>query len=144
MSLLTLVKTVGRKLNSIVRKFVGNCWQARLVRPILRSMEPTNAYQAPQLDPPRPTRVRYMVLGYLPFYGLVALDAIKARRGEHRSADQGGYRMPLYPWPVVLMLLYVACGLASGFAGDPFAACGGIGILIAGVLAYEGFRRRKA
>ena len=68
--------------------------------------------------------------------------AIKARRGEHRSADQGGYQMPLYPWPVVLMLLYVACGLASGFAGDPFAACGGIGILIAGVLAYEGFRRR--
>ena len=51
--------------------------------------------------------------------------------------------MPLYPLPVVLMLLYVGCGLASGFAGDPFAAFGGLGILVAGVVAYEGFRRRN-
>jgi positive regulator of sigma E activity len=50
--------------------------------------------------------------------------------------------MPLYPLPVVFMLLYVACGLASGFAGDVVAACGGVGILVAGVLAYEVFRRR--
>jgi hypothetical protein len=52
--------------------------------------------------------------------------------------------MPLYPLPVAMMLLYVVCGLASGFAGDLVAACGGLGILAAGLVAYEAFRRRRA
>lgn len=90
---------------------------------------------------------RYMVLGYLPFYGLVALAAIKARRARPVSNQAtslpANYQMPLYPLPVMLMLLYVACGLASGFAGDPVAAFGGIGILVAGLVAYEAFRRRS-
>lgn len=81
---------------------------------------------------------RYMVLGYLPFYGLVALAALRQRR---RSGAPAGYRMPLYPLPVVLMLVYVACGLASGFAGDLGAALGGLAILAGGALAYEVFRR---
>jgi amino acid transporter len=91
---------------------------------------------------------RYMVLGYLPFYGLVALAAIKARRATAGSGDRSqvrpGYQMPLYPLPVAMMLLYVVCGLASGFAGDLVAACGGLGILAAGLVAYEAFRRRRA
>lgn len=82
---------------------------------------------------------RYMILGYLPFYGLVALAAIKGRR---QARPGGGYAMPLYPLPVVCMLLYVGCGLASGLAGDPVAAAGGVGILVAGAGAYEIFRRR--
>jgi hypothetical protein len=51
--------------------------------------------------------------------------------------------MPLYPLPVVLMLVYVACGIASGFAGDPVAALGGVVILAAGAIAYEFFRRGR-
>lgn len=82
---------------------------------------------------------RYMILGYLPFYGLVALAAIKGRR---QVRPGGGYTMPFYPLPVVCMLLYVGCGLASGLAGDPVAAAGGVGILVAGAGAYEIFRRR--
>lgn len=82
---------------------------------------------------------RYMVLGYLPFYGLVALAAIRGRR---RAGAPTGYRMPLYPLPVLLMLVYVGCGLASGFAGDPVAALGGVAILAGGAIAYEVFRRR--
>jgi hypothetical protein len=37
----------------------------------------------------------------------------------------------------------VACGLASGFAGDPVAALGGVGILGGGAVAYEVFRRTR-
>jgi APA family basic amino acid/polyamine antiporter len=84
---------------------------------------------------------RYMVLGFLPFYGLVALAAVKARRQGPPAA--GNYTMPLYPLPVVLMLVYVACGIASGFAGDPVAALGGVVILAAGAIAYEFFRRGR-
>jgi APA family basic amino acid/polyamine antiporter len=85
---------------------------------------------------------RYMILGYLPFYGLVAMAAVRARRRSPPAAGQ--FAMPLYPLPIGLMLLYVTGGIASGFAGDPVAACGGIGILGAGALAYEVFRRRPA
>ncbi len=84
---------------------------------------------------------RYMILGFLPFYGLVALAAIRARR--RGGAEAGAYRMPWYPLPVAFMLLYVGCGLASGFAGDPMAALGGVGILVVGAVAYEGFRRTR-
>ncbi len=85
---------------------------------------------------------RYMILGYLPFYGLVAVAAVLARRRAPPVAGQ--FAMPLYPLPVVLMLLYVVCGIASGFAGDLFAALGGVAILGAGALAYEVFRRSRA
>jgi APA family basic amino acid/polyamine antiporter len=84
---------------------------------------------------------RYMVLGFLPFYGLVALAAVKARRQGPPAA--GLYSMPLYPLPVGLMLVYVLCGIASGFAGDPVAALGGVAILAAGAIAYEFFRRGR-
>jgi APA family basic amino acid/polyamine antiporter len=84
---------------------------------------------------------RYMILGFLPFYGLVAWAAIRARRQGAPAA--GAYRMPWYPLPVGFMLLYVACGLASGFAGDPVAALGGVGILAGGAVAYEVFRRTR-
>ena len=50
----------------------------------------------------------------------------------------------VYPLPVVLVLLYVVGGIASGFAGDLFAALGGVAILGAGALAYEVFRRSRA
>mgnify|MGYP001564990035 FL=1 len=83
---------------------------------------------------------RYMILGFLPFYGLVAIAAVLARR---RSAPvAGNYSMPLYPLPVVLMLGYVACGIASGFAGDFMASLGGLLIIGSGALIYEIFRRR--
>ncbi len=83
---------------------------------------------------------RYMILGFLPFYGLVAIAAVLARR---RSAPvAGNYSMPLYPLPVVLMLGYVACGIASGFAGDFMASLGGLVIIGSGALLYELFRRR--
>ncbi len=83
---------------------------------------------------------RYMILGFLPFYGLVAVAAVLARR---RSAPiAGNYSMPLYPLPVVLMLGYVACGIASGFAGDVVASLGGLLIIGSGAVIYEIFRRR--
>jgi basic amino acid/polyamine antiporter, APA family len=84
---------------------------------------------------------RYMILGFLPFYGLVAMAAIQGRRAA--PAGAGGYRMPLYPLPVVLMLGYVACGIASGFAGDPLAAAGGLVILAAGGLVSLLWRGRE-
>jgi hypothetical protein len=40
--------------------------------------------------------------------------------------------MPFYPWPVILMLVYVVAGLASGFAGDAAAAAGGLCLMAAG------------
>lgn len=85
---------------------------------------------------------RYMILGYLPFYGLVALAAVLARKRARPVA--GRFLMPMYPLPVVLMLLYVVCGLGSGFAGDPVAALGGVGILGVGAVAYEIFRSTRA
>ena len=85
---------------------------------------------------------RYMILGFLPFYGLVAVAAVLARR-RSPSAD-GGYRMPAYPLPVVLLLLYVACGIASGFAGDFVASAGGLLIIGSGAVVYELTRRRPA
>ena len=77
---------------------------------------------------------RYMILGFLPFYGLVAIAAVLARRRAGAPAD---YAMPLYPLPVVLMLGYVACGLASGLAGDFFACLGGLAIIAAGGIVYQ-------
>ena len=85
---------------------------------------------------------RYMILGFLPFYGLVALAAIKLRRQAPLASGQ--YAMPLYPLPVAGMLLYVVCGLASGAVGDPVAAAGGVVILLAGALVFEVWRRTAA
>ena len=64
------------------------------------------------------TLTRYMILGFLPIYGLVAFAAILARRRGRPAV----FAMPLYPWPVILMLVYVVAGLASGFAGDAAGA----------------------
>ncbi len=78
---------------------------------------------------------RYMILGFLPFYGLVAVGAVRMRRRQPIGAGQ--FAMPLYPLPVAGMLFYVLCGLATGFLGDPFAAAGGVIILVAGAAAFE-------
>ncbi len=85
---------------------------------------------------------RYMVLGFLPFYGLVAIAAVRARRRAPLAAD--GYAMPLYPLPVVLMLLYVLCGIASGFAGDFVASAGGLVIIASGAVVYQFSRRNRS
>lgn len=85
---------------------------------------------------------RYMVLGFLPFYGLVAIAAVRARRNAPLAAD--GYAMPLYPLPVVLMLLYVLCGIASGFAGDFVASAGGLVIIASGAVVYQFSRRNRS
>lgn len=82
---------------------------------------------------------RYMILGFLPFYGLVAVAAVLLRRRAPLAPGQ--YAMPLYPLPVVGMLLYVACGLASGALGDPLAAVGGLAILAVGAAVFEVRRR---
>lgn len=75
------------------------------------------------------TLTRYLILGFLPLYGLVAFAAILARRRGRPAV----FAMPLYPWPVILMLVYVVAGLASGFAGDAAAAAGGLCLMAAGV-----------
>jgi amino acid transporter len=85
---------------------------------------------------------RYMILGYLPFYGLVAVGAVVLRRRAPLAPGQ--YAMPLYPLPVAGLLLYVACGLASGFIGDPVAAGGGLVILAAGGAVHFLWRRSAA
>lgn len=85
---------------------------------------------------------RYMILGFLPFYGLVAFAAIRLRR--RRPVAAGDYAMPWYPLPVVGMLLYVVCGLASGFLGDPVAAAVGVVILAVGAVVFEVRRRVSA
>lgn len=82
---------------------------------------------------------RYMILGYLPFYGLIAIGAVLLRRRQPIAPGQ--YAMPLYPLPVVGMVLYVLCGLATGFLGDPVAAAGGLVILAAGATVFEIWRR---
>lgn len=84
---------------------------------------------------------RYMILGFLPFYGLVAVGAVLLRRRQ--PIAPGHYAMPLYPLPVAGMLLYVLCGLATGLLGDPVAAAGGLGILVAGATVFEIWRRLK-
>jgi len=84
---------------------------------------------------------RYMILGFLPFYGLVAIGAVLLRRKQPIAPGQ--YAMPLYPLPVVGMVLYVLCGLATGFLGDPVAAAGGLVILVAGATVFEIWRRAK-
>ena len=82
---------------------------------------------------------RYMILGFLPFYGLVALAAIKLRRQAPLAPGQ--YAMPLYPLPVAGVMLYVVCGLASGALGDPVAAAGGVVILLVGAVVFEVWRK---
>jgi hypothetical protein len=81
-----------------------------------------------------------MILGFLPFIGLVAIAAVLARR---RGAPTT-FSMPLYPLPVVFMLAYVVCGITSGFIGDLQAALGGVAIIGAGAIVYEVVRRTKA
>jgi amino acid transporter len=82
---------------------------------------------------------RYLILGFTPFYGLAAIAAVIQRR--RAPLLPGQFSMPLYPLPIVGMLLYVVCGLASGFLGDPVAAAGGVVILIVGTLVFEVRRR---
>ena len=82
---------------------------------------------------------RYMILGFLPFYGLVAVGAVRLR--QRAPIASGQYAMPLYPLPVAGMLAYVLCGLASGFLGDPAAAGGGLVILAVGAVVHFLWRR---
>ena len=84
---------------------------------------------------------RYMILGYLPFYGLIAIGAVLLRRRHPILAGQ--YAMPFYPLPVVGMVLYVLCGLITGFLGDTVAAGGGLIILAVGATVFEIWRRLK-
>lgn len=84
---------------------------------------------------------RYMILGYLPFYGLIAIGAVLLRQRHPIAAGQ--YAMPLYPLPVVGMVLYVLCGLVTGFLGDLVAAAGGLVILAVGATVFEIWRRLK-
>ena len=83
------------------------------------------------------TLTRYMVLGFLPIYGLVAFAAILARRRGRPAV----FAMPFYPWPVILMLVYVVAGLASGFAGDAAAAAGGLCLMAAGIGVHSVWSR---
>ena len=83
---------------------------------------------------------RYKVLGFLPFYGLVAIAAVLARR--RAAPAPGAFLMPLYPLPVVLMLGYVICGIATGFVGDYVASLGGLGIIGAGAVVFQVTRVR--
>jgi basic amino acid/polyamine antiporter, APA family len=83
---------------------------------------------------------RYMILGFLPFVGLVAIAAVLARRRSPRAA--GAFSMPLYPLPVILMLAYVVCGIASGFAGDWKSSLGGVIIIGSGAVVYEIVKRK--
>ena len=85
------------------------------------------------------TLTRYMILGFLPIYGLVAFAAILARRRGRPAV----FAMPLYPWPVILMLVYVVAGLASGFAGDAAAAAGGLCLMAAGVGVHALWSRTR-
>ncbi len=82
---------------------------------------------------------RYMILGYLPFYGLVAVAAVIARRRQPFAVGQ--FRMPLYPLPVVLLLAFVLIGIGSGFLGDFVAAIASLVIIGAGALLFEVWRR---
>jgi len=85
------------------------------------------------------TLTRYMILGFLPIYGLVAFAAILARRRGRPAV----FAMPFYPWPVILMLVYVLAGLASGFAGDAAAAAGGLCLMAAGVGVHAVWTRTR-
>lgn len=85
------------------------------------------------------TLTRYMVLGFLPIYGLVAFAAILARRRGRPAV----FAMPFYPWPVILMLVYVVAGLASGFAGDAAAAAGGLCLMAAGIGVHAIWSRAR-
>jgi APA family basic amino acid/polyamine antiporter len=85
------------------------------------------------------TLTRYMILGFLPIYGLVAFAAILARRRGRAAV----FAMPFYPWPVILMLVYVVAGLASGFAGDAAAAAGGLCLMAAGVAVHALWSRGR-
>ena len=82
---------------------------------------------------------RYLILGFTPFYGLAAIAAVLQRR--RAPLQPGQFAMPLYPLPVVGMLVYVVCGLASGVLGDPVAAAGGVVILVVGAAVFEVRRR---
>lgn len=84
---------------------------------------------------------RYMILGFLPFIGLVAIAAVLARKRSGRAPE--AFSMPLYPLPVILMLAYVVCGITTGFAGDWVAACGGLVIIGVGAVVYEIVKRSK-
>lgn len=85
---------------------------------------------------------RYMILGFLPFYGLVAIGAVRLRREQPIGVGQ--YTMPLYPLPVIGLLAYVLCGLATGLLGDPWAAAGGVIILVAGAGVFEIWRKTQS
>ena len=52
--------------------------------------------------------------------------------------------MPLYPLPVIGLLAYVLCGLATGLLGDPWAAAGGVIILVAGAGVFEIWRKTQS
>lgn len=84
----------------------------------------------------------YVVFGDWIFFGLTAATLIVFRRRDPRGADSG-FRMPLYPWLLVLFLLAAAYVVAGSILSNPGNALRGSLLLLAGVPVFLIWRRRQ-
>lgn len=84
----------------------------------------------------------YVVFGDWIFFGLTAATLIVFRRRDPDNGD-GGYRMPLYPWLLILFLLAAAYVVAGSILSNPGNALRGSLLLLAGVPVFLIWRKLR-
>ncbi len=85
------------------------------------------------------TLIRLNFLAAYPFYALTAFAAV-ALRARHGSP--AGYRMPLYPLPVVVFAVITAAVWTAGVVDTPWLAAIAVGSIGAGGVLYTAWRPR--
>jgi basic amino acid/polyamine antiporter, APA family len=85
--------------------------------------------------------IRLNFLAAFPFYVLVALATVRLRKTQGAPPE---FRMPFYPWPVIVYTLIAVPIWVSGIRDTPRLAALGIGILLTAGAAYVIWRRSAA
>ncbi len=86
------------------------------------------------------TLIRLNFLAAYPFYALTAFATV-ALRARHGAPD--GYRMPLYPLPVLVFAVITAAVWTAGVVDTPRLAAIAVGSIGAGGILYAAWRPRK-
>lgn len=84
--------------------------------------------------------IRFYILMGLPFFVLAALGAIRLRQ---RDGLPTKFRMPFYPWPIVVFVTSTVGVCIVGLCDTPGLGIAGLGMLAVGAFAYRLWRRTR-